>query len=148
MAKFQFLSFFIVFPVFITCHIIEASELDSVNAIPFCKPFRLDQVVQAAPIREELIEKAHSDKDWDKDPGKIKGLKPKFVGHNKVVFKILSKSQKLKNLLAECPNKVRFLAVEKVRVFPLKELALPPSLLKLGKPTDQVPSDAMIFVGP
>lgn len=110
--------------------------------------FRLDQVVKAVPIREDLIEAALSDKDWDKSIGKLKGLKSKFVGHNKFVFKILSKNQKLKGLLAECPNKVRFLAVEKVRVFPLNELELPPILVKRGKPTDQVPSDAMIFVGP
>lgn len=67
----------IQFLLSVACVLILVTEVNAAGpdqndlVIPaYCRNFRLDQVPEAARLREELIEKALVSKDWDKERGK------------------------------------------------------------------------------
>ena len=116
------------------------------NTPPYCRVFRLDQVIEASSIREELIEKALTAKTWDSKKGRVRKSRSATSDQNKFVFEFLSQNRSLKDLLATCTPALRLSAVEKVRVTELQKLDLPERIKALGPPTSKVPMDAMIFV--
>lgn len=118
------------------------------NASPYCRTFRLDQVIEASTVREELIEKSLRDKSWDPKKGVVVKSRSVAGSHNKYVFEFLSQNQALKDLLSTCTPSKRISAVEKVRVTELGKLDLPERIKSIGTATSKVPMDAMIFVTP